>query len=226
MGVFGGIGPQATMDFETRVHRVAQQRGMVKANGGYPPMIVHYHRRPPVLIDEKGHARVPIQLDPGLIEAIARLGKVADFIVITSNGPHAMQDEIERLAGKPIVSMADRVVAESQRRGWRRVGLLGLGIPFVYTMRFDAIGVPYEVAPEDQRDRLDRAIFGVMEGRTPPEARRAATEAIAGLEARGVDGVILGCTEIPFLVDDPDDRPAWINPIQILAEAAVTYAAE
>ena len=41
IGVLGGLGPQATMDFEARVHRESQRRIPPRMNGGYPPMIVH-----------------------------------------------------------------------------------------------------------------------------------------------------------------------------------------
>ena len=41
IGVLGGLGPQATVDFEVRVHREAQRWIPPRMNGGYPPMIVH-----------------------------------------------------------------------------------------------------------------------------------------------------------------------------------------
>jgi RNA polymerase sigma factor (sigma-70 family) len=52
IGVLGGIGPQATMDFERRLHRVAQRLLPQRGNTGYPPMVVHYHRRPPFVMGE------------------------------------------------------------------------------------------------------------------------------------------------------------------------------
>src|SRR5215212_6256116 len=76
IGVLGGFGPQATMDFEQRVHRVAQQLIPPQRNGGYPPMIVHYCRHPPVLLDADGQTRRPIQPDPRLLKAAHTLGQL------------------------------------------------------------------------------------------------------------------------------------------------------
>ena len=45
IGVLGGLGPQATMDFEARVHAVSRRLIPGRGNGGYPPMVVYYHRR-------------------------------------------------------------------------------------------------------------------------------------------------------------------------------------
>ncbi|MFZ4663434.1 MAG: hypothetical protein ACOYNY_40890 [Caldilineaceae bacterium] len=54
IGVLGGIGPQATMDFEQRLHQAAQRLIPRRGNSGYPPLVVYYHRRPPVLIVRRG----------------------------------------------------------------------------------------------------------------------------------------------------------------------------
>ena len=48
MGVLGGISPQATMDFEARVHQVSQRLIPQDRNAGYPPMVVWFHRRLPI----------------------------------------------------------------------------------------------------------------------------------------------------------------------------------
>jgi aspartate racemase len=54
IGVLGGLGPQATMDFEARVHQVAQRLIPPRGNSGYPPMVVYYHRRPPFVMSAGG----------------------------------------------------------------------------------------------------------------------------------------------------------------------------
>ena len=74
------------------------------------------------------------------------------------------------------------------------------------------------------RVALDQAIAGVMEGRDDAESAAAARGAVAALRARGVDGVILGCTEIPLLLRESADAADLINPAQLLAEAAVRAA--
>src|SRR6185295_7699984 len=51
IGVLGGISPQATMDFEARVHRLCQRLVPQQWNMAYPPMVVWYHRRLPVRVD-------------------------------------------------------------------------------------------------------------------------------------------------------------------------------
>ena len=226
IGVVGGIGPQATMDFEARVHRVAQQRLKPHLNNSYPPMVVYYHRRPPFVTGEDSMPTLPMTIDPQLREALARMGPQVDFLVITSNGAHKLADQMERAAGRPVLSMVDRVVEEVRRRNWKKVGVLTLGRPTVYTQHLDRLGIGHVALGEAQQKQLDQVIFGVMEGREDESAQRVAHEALAAVRNAGVDGVILGCTELPFLIRPSGAEADLINPIQLLAEAAVELATQ
>jgi aspartate racemase len=224
IGVLGGFGPQATMEFEQRVHQVAQQLIPPQRNGGYPPMVVHYSRHPPVLLDPAGQPYQPPQLDPRLSAAARALGQLADFLVITSNGIHLLQPALEQAADRPILSMVEATLAEVARRGWQRVGVLTYITPQVYAQPLEERGLAWEGIDAELQLPLDTAIMAVMEGRADEWAGEQAQRAVAALRARGVDGIILGCTEIPFLMQGQLDAPDLLNPIALLAEAAVRHA--
>lgn len=226
IGVLGGLGPQATMDFEARVHRVAQALIAPRANSGYPPMVVYYHRRPPVLVDEQQRPIEPLQPDPALLEMARQIGATADFLVITANGPHALQEAFEAAAGRPILSMIDVTLAEVGRRGWQKVGVLGLGEPRVYKRPLIDMGLAIETLPPEEQVNLNAAIFALMAGQEDETSAAVAWEAIKYLRAKEVDGIIPGCTEIPLLLGEIDEEPDLVNPAQLLAEAAVRRAME
>jgi aspartate racemase len=227
IGVLGGVGPQATMDFEVRIHRVAQRLIPPRANAGYPPMVVYYCRHPPVQVMDDGvTARLPIRPDPRLLEAAARLGALADLLVITANGPYHFAAEIERASGRKVLSMIDATLDEVRRRGSTRVGVLGLGEPTIYTEPLGRLGIACETVGAEVRALIDAAVFQLMEGRDDGRSRAAVTDAVAELRARRVDAVILGCTEIPLLLRDGAAAADLINPAQLLAEAAVRAALE
>ena len=228
IGVIGGIGPQATMDFEHRLHRAAQEKIPADFNRGYPPLVVAYVRRPPAQLEPgTGHRpRQPLAADPALLDAARRLGVDADFLVITSNFTHVFRREIEQAAGRPVLSMIDLVLDEVGARQWTRVGVLGVGMPFIYTERLEALGIQHETLPPEERDALDHSILALIEGSETDAERAVARRAIATMRARWVEGTVLGCTEIPLLLGDAADAPDLIHPLQLLAEAAVARAIE
>jgi aspartate racemase len=217
------------MDFEARVHAASQRLIPPRANSGYPPMIVYYHRTAPIVVDENNQPILPMEMHPALRDKLEAFGKLADFLVITANSPHVLKDLFEQVSGLKVLSMTDVTLEEVRNRGWRKLGLLGLGEPRVYMAPLDQLGVPYEALTgklEELRNRLDRSIFALMEGRAGPDETATALEAVEALRAKEVDGVILGCTEIPLLLGKIAEAPDLINPAALLAEATVRYALE
>ena len=225
MGVLGGISPQATMDFEARVHHVSQRLVPQHWNGGYPPMVVWYHRRLPIRVADDGAMLVPRQIDPQLVEAAAWLGRVADFLVIPCNTAHIGVREISDAAGCPVLSMIDVTLDEIERRRLGRVGVLGFGgASPLYLDPLRERAVRTETIGGSAQARLDAAIRAVMEGGEGKSESEAALDVVAALRARGVEGTVLGCTEIPLLLPDDGDATDLINPAALLAEAAVRFA--
>jgi aspartate racemase len=100
IGVLGGLGPQATMEFEARVHRAAQELIPQRFNSGYPPMVVYYCRFGPFVATDSGAPELPLRPRPELLEAAATIGGIADFVVIVSNFIHLFRAEIEDAAGR------------------------------------------------------------------------------------------------------------------------------
>jgi aspartate racemase len=212
------------MDFESRVHRVAQKRIPADGNAGYPPMIVFYYRHAPFVASESGAPAQPLRPDARLLSAAADVGRAADLMVVTSNFLHVFREDIQQAAGCEVLSMIDIAVAEVVRRQWRRVGVAGFGEPFVYMRPLDQAGVAVETITGTLRTRVDSAILRLMEGREDETGRSAARQMITELRARRVDGIILGCTEIPLLLGEAANAPDLLDPLELLAHAAVEQA--
>jgi aspartate racemase len=225
MGVLGGISAQATIDFEARVHRVSQRLIPQQANRGYPPMVVWYHRRPPIRVRDDGRPVEPREIDPELVEAARWVGKAVDFIVIPCNAAHVGADAIREAAGCPVLSMIDLTIDEVVRRRSRRVGVTGFaGAPAVYVEPLRARDIDCARIDAALQAPLDAAIHAVAEGRDGARDAAAARAAVAALRAATVDGIVLGCTEIPLLLHGEETATDLINPVTLLAEAAVRFA--
>ena len=227
MGVLGGISPQATIDFEARVHSAAQRLIDQDWNRGYPPMVVWYHRELPLCMGPDGQVLEPRRITPALVDAAARLAPLVDFFVMPCNAAHAGLAELRAATGRPVLSMIDVAIGEVARRGCGRVGVLGARSappPYLDGLRQRQIATEQIDAP--LQARLDAGIQAVMEGREGKDEREAARDAVRTLQARTVDAVVLGCTEIPLLLGDESDAPGLISPAALLAEAAVRYAIE
>jgi aspartate racemase len=223
IGILGGLGPQATMDLEKRIHEVSQRLIDPAENSGYPPMVVQYYRHPPVLLTADRAPIIPFQPDPRLLEVAKTLGTLADFLLIASNGIHLFQKEIEQASGRKVISMIDATLEEVRKKGWQKTGVLGLMNSNIYTTRPIDTGIAFETIDNTLQEKLNLAIFRVMEGREDETDRAVAMEAITQLRNKKVDGIIPGCTEIPFLLGENMRASDLLNPVQLLAEATVRF---
>ena len=123
--------------------------------------------------------------------------------------------------------MVDVTLEEIARRRWQRVGVLGFGgAPGVYVEPLSERGVRWLAIDGALQERLDAAIRTLMEGRDGVLEHEVALASVDVLRGQRVDGIVLGCTEIPLLLGPKGEASDSISPAALLAEAAVRRALE
>jgi aspartate racemase len=162
------------------------------------------------------------QLDAA-VRSLAAAG--AEFLVLCTNTMHKVADQ---LTGLPLLHLGDATAAAVRAEGITRIGLLGTGFtmaqPF-YRDRLAGHGLDVLVPAADDRAEVHRIIYEeLVVGVVRPASRRRYREVIAGLVARGAEGVILGCTEIELLVDQSDSPVPVFPTTRLHAELAADYA--
>ena len=86
------------------------------------------------------------------------------------------------------------------------------------------IPIAVESIPPDLQEQFDGSVIALYEGAAGPGARMVAREAVDFPRRQTVDGIVLGCTDLPLLLDQDVAEPSVIDPTQLLAEAAVREA--
>src|SRR3989344_4303540 len=77
IGVIGGMGPQATMDFEARIHRISQKLIPQFVNRGYPPIVVYYVSEAPMVLNSDGSTPEKLEPAPQLLDAAKKVAIIA-----------------------------------------------------------------------------------------------------------------------------------------------------
>ena len=171
------------------------------------------------------HAAVADSLRLG-VEMVARAG--ADFFVCSDNTAHIVLEQIVDSLPIPGLHIAQVVCHEISAAGWGTAGLLGTNWTMtgpVYEAALRARGLARLVPDEATRERLDRAIFEELcLGRFEQPTTALFVEAIHGLAAAGADCVILGCTEIPLIIDERNSPLPALDSTRLLARHAVQVA--
>jgi aspartate racemase len=128
----------------------------------------------------------------------------------------------------PWLHIAQTVAEEAKRQGFRRLGILGtkyLMTGPVYPHVLQGYGIAHEIPDEMTRERVDEIIFKeLVNGVLSEHSRVYFYEVIQRLKDRGCDAVVLGCTEIPLIIE-PDGIPLpMLDSIRLLARAALRRA--
>jgi aspartate racemase len=153
----------------------------------------------------------------------------ADFVLICTNTMHRMADAVAAAINIPLLHIADPTAQKIKSAGFSRVGLLGTNFTMeqdFYKGRLkDAFGLDVLVPEADDRRVVHDIIYKeLVAGEVRPESRTAYREIIGRLIQRGVQAIILGCTEIMLLVSEEDSAVPLFDTTTIHAIAAVDRA--
>ncbi|ENS4969758.1 aspartate/glutamate racemase family protein [Vibrio fluvialis] len=153
----------------------------------------------------------------------------ADFLLICTNTMHKVAPEIEAQISIPILHIADATAKQLQQDGIERVGLLGTRFTMeqeFYKGRLQQqFGIDVLIPDAEQRQQVHRVIYEELcLGTIRPESRAQYVEIVEDLHRRGVQAVILGCTEIALLIQQHDTDVPLYDTTKIHAEQAVQLA--
>jgi aspartate racemase len=159
-------------------------------------------------------------------EKLARAG--ADFLICPDNTIHQAFDLVEHRAHRPWLHIAQEVACEAKRNHFRRLAVLGTKYLMegpVYPQKLKAAGIDYKIPDVPQRERINQIIFDeLVNAQFLPRSQAYFTEVIRGMKDDGCDAVVLGCTEIPLIVNAENSPLPPLDSTRLLARAALRKA--
>jgi len=160
-------------------------------------------------------------------QSLERAG--ADFVVLCTNTMHKLADEIQANIHIPLLHITDATAQKINAAGLRKIGLLGTRFTmeqdFYKGRLIDIFGLDVITPNSPERETIHRVIFEELcLGIVRQDSREEFIRIMDRLVQAGVEGIILGCTEIELLVQDGDSRVPLFPTTQIHATAAVDYA--
>ena len=159
-------------------------------------------------------------------EKLAAIG--AQLLICPDNTIHQALPYIADRSPLPWLHIAEVVAAAAVERGYQRLGLLGtrwLVDSDVYPDKLSAAGIEVVRPTESERDEIHRIIMSeLVFGRFEPAGTVFHQAVIDRMRGQGCDAVILGCTEIPLIIDDANSSLPTLDSTRLLAKAAVRRA--
>jgi aspartate racemase len=225
LGVVGGTGPESTIDYYRRFLATWRLRG---PDGTYPRLIINSVEGGAVIrgLTEGRFDEVATALGDA-VDQLAAAG--AGAALLASNASHLTYDRIAAQSPIPLVHILDVTRAAAEAGGHRRLGLFGARFVMessLYPDRFAGSGIEIVVPAEADRAWIGRIYLEeLVQGVILDETRDRLVAIAAELRDRdGIDGLVLGGTELALILTEPTYTGLPIlNTAQIHVEAAVDW---
>ena len=216
LGLIGGMGPESTIPY---YHDIVY--GVQEAIGEqeFPELTIESVNVFKVLnlCGEKKYD----ELTEYLMRAIDNLAKSgADFGALSANTPHIVFDRLKEQSPIPLISIVEATCKEAQRRELKKIGLLGT----IFTMTGDFFKAPFIqngieviVPTESEMEKINEKISTELElGIVKDETLVAFQQIITRMrDEDGIEAVVLGCTELPLLLNDEVSPVPCLDTMQI-----------
>ena len=220
VGVMGGMGPAATVDFMSKVIALTP----AEKDQDHIRMLVD--NNPTVPDRQVAMASAGEDSGPVLVEMAVGLERAgADFLVMPCNTAHAWVDVIRDAVDIPLISIIDETVAACA--GYDAVGLLstsGCLKSHVYQEGLEAGGKKVVLPDDAEVAEIMDLVFRVKAGDLVDEVFRRMAAVANALARRGAEVVVAACTEIPLVLDEGIIDIPVIKSTDILAAATVARA--
>ncbi len=193
----------------------------------HPDIVMDIEAMGASMADWEAHAFTPIAARfRNAAERLAAAG--ADFWICPDNTAHLAFEAMTEPLPLPGLHIAEIVAGEAARRGYRKIGITGTRWTMegpVYPAAFARHGLGHATPPSADRDAIQTMIFDeLVRGIVTDASRRRLAQAVSGLAEQGCDAVVLGCTELPMLLDDTTSPLPTLDSTRLLARAAVDVA--
>ncbi len=220
LGLVGGTSYHSTIVYyQTINQRVGEHIG-AHAN---PPLIIHS------LNIELMRSQDINRINSTYLETAQKLAKAgAQAIIICANTPHMAYDYVQPKIDIPILHIADAIGNNAKKNGLKRLGLLGnkptMTGGFIPEILHRNYGIDTIIPEEHCLSQAHHYVSKELtQGIFSPSAKEFFLNQMNLLEKRGAEGIILGCTELPLLIDSEDFHLPLLSTTDLHIQMAVDF---
>lgn len=224
IGMIGGFGPESTLDY----YRLMIEHYRLLRGEGTLPEIFIYSMDVYAMLNMVEQQRWD-DLVEWLLQGINILKKAgADFGIISANTPHIVFDRFNNLSPLPLISIVEETSKKAKEMGLQKVGLLGTS----FTMRasfFPEVFAGHDISVitprEEEQDYIQHKLMTEIElGEFHEDTRRGLLKVVKRMvDEESIQGLILGCTELPLILTMDEFGIPFLNTTKIHVESAIRY---
>lgn len=222
IGILGGTGWVSTAAYYSLLNQIVNKR----TNGQHFARCIIYSVNFTELMELKTNPAAMVKYLKNIADKLALAG--AECLLLGANTLHMYASELTPIINIPLIHIAQATAEAVKTAGMNKVGLLGTRLTMeknFYKAILKGNGIEAIIPEEEDRAFIDHSILQDFFYETfKDETRQQYLTIIEKLRSRGAEGIILGCTEIPLLLQQQHTDILLFNTTEIHANAAVDFA--
>jgi peptide deformylase len=221
IGILGGISHKSTIQYYELILKKYYE---LKKNYYYPEIVIYsLDFQKFTDFEDNGDSEGYVKY---IMEGIHALETaMADVIIMAANSPHSVYDEIKNLTSTPMISIVEAVAEHAIKKEYKKLLLLGIK----YTMEngfyqdyFKNIGIEVITPSQNERGIINDIIFKEL---SIGEFNMVSKEILLNIIRNyKVDAVILGCTELPLIINSDDLDLGVLDTIELHVDKTLKYS--
>lgn len=225
LGFIGGMNWQSTVEYYKTINTLVNQ----KLGGNHSASVIIYS------VDFDEILKLEMQNDWNLvkrkmIEISGSLGKAgAKGLVICSNTMHLIAEDLQKVSKIPILNVIDATAEEIKKNGINSVGLLGTKFTMEGEFYRDRLENKYQlkvlIPSKNDIEKINNIIYNELAyGKINASSKKEIKRIIEYLILDGAEGIILGCTELPMLINSNETDIPLFDTLVIHMTAAMNFS--
>lgn len=224
IGLIGGTSWQSTIDY----YRIINEEVESRLKNNHSAKLLLYSidfAEMEVFIKNNTFHEIPGFLIP-IAQTLEKAG--ADCLLLCANTPHLFAPEVQNSISIPLIHIVDTIIPQIKPYRITKLGLLGtkptMQMSF-YKEKYEVEHMQIIVPDEIDMERIQEIIFKeLFKGVINPLSKIYFQDVMEKLILKGAEGIILGCTELPLIIEQEDVSVPIFNTTKIHAVAAVDFA--
>ncbi len=216
IGIIGGLGPESTLEYYKRIIYGYRE---TTGDENYPQLFVNSVNMTEILsyFTTNDYEKLADVL-AGEINKLKTIG--ADYVAIASNTPHVVIEELNKKSTVPLISIVEETCKFAKNNNLKKVLLTGT----IFTMKndfykksFDKYGIECIVPEDNEKNIIQNIIFPNLENGIIIEKDKQQFKEVCNniIKEENIDGIILGCTELPLMIKKDDFDISVLDTMEI-----------
>jgi|TARA_B100002003_G_C14149383_1_gene552778 aspartate racemase len=225
IGILGGMGPEASSNLYKKMIKYCQDKYGAVQDSDYPPIVIY--SLPLLGFDETGIVD-DMLVKEQLIKGVQKLEEIGcDLIIIGCNTVHIFYSDLQSAVKIPILNIIDETKKKVIKIGYKKVGLFASESTTktkLYQEKFNKENISMIQPNEEQQKILNKIIENVMGGNQKTDDVIDLKNIADCFLKKGAEAIVIGCTEIPLVINQSQIDVKLFDTTEIIVKAAVDFS--